>query len=154
MARPIFNALVVAAVVLIAGLIYVKLPGLTAMPSDTASTTTSILIKDRAVQVVVADTPERREQGLSGWAGLPEDTGMLFVFDEDDYHAFWMKEMRFSIDIAWISRDGFIVHIEHDVSPQSFPAVFTPREEARYAVELPAGWVETYDVAAGDIVRL
>ena len=59
----------------------------------------------------VADTPEARQQGLSGRAGLGESEGMLFVFPKDGEYAFWMKDMRFSIDILWLSGNGTIVYM-------------------------------------------
>src|SRR3989338_5701660 len=59
-------------------------------------------IGDQAVRVTVADTPESRERGLSGRDGLASDEGMLFVFQNDGYHTFWMKDMLFSIDIIWL----------------------------------------------------
>ena len=54
--------------------------------------------------------------GLSGYAGLPEDAGMLFVFPEPIQPTFWMKGMLFAIDIIWI-RDGTVVQIHESATP-------------------------------------
>lgn len=159
MMRQIWYALIVAGFVLISALIYVKLPF--ALSEDGVATngasahaSSTILIADSIVAVEIADTSEERARGLSGRDGLAEGKGMLFVFDEDGKHAFWMKDMRFAIDIIWVSRNGVIVHIEEHVAPETYPEVFAPRFEARYVVELSAGFVERYDVRVGDIVRL
>lgn len=161
MLRQARYALIVAAFALLASLVYVKLPFAPAYPraedgaeSAVVPAPPTIQIANRAVRVDIADTPEERARGLGGRAALAEDEGMLFVFEEDGYHAFWMKDMDFPIDIVWISRDGLIAHIEENVGPETYPAAFAPRREARYAVELPAGFVERHGVRVGDAVRL
>ena len=58
-----------------------------------------------SINVLVADTPQERAVGLSGYAGLPENVGMLFVFPEPRQPSFWMKGMEFSLDLVWI-REG------------------------------------------------
>lgn len=112
-----------------------------------------IRIAGRNVKVSIADTPKSRERGLSGQAGLGRDEGMLFVFPEDGRHSFWMKDMRFPIDIVWLSADGRVITIAPDVSPDTYPRSFVPAAPARYVVELPAGFAETYNLKVGDIVR-
>ena len=113
-----------------------------------------MVLAERTVFVDVADTPEKRSVGLSGHEELAPDEGMLFVFPEDGIYAFWMKDMRFSIDILWISREGVIVDMQQKVAPETYPAAYTPRKEARYVLELPSGWVERYTVELGDAVQL
>ncbi|MBI2611007.1 DUF192 domain-containing protein [Candidatus Kaiserbacteria bacterium] len=159
MRRTLSIALILAACAFLISLIYADLPftpvadNFSASDSNVSASST-ILIADRVVRVTVADTPEERERGLSGWKGLAEDEGMLFIFNEDGRYAFWMKDMEFPIDILWISRDGAIVHIEEYVAPETYPASFAPRREARYVVELPAGFVERRGVRIGELVRL
>lgn len=110
----------------------------------------TIHIGGREVTVTVADTPDSRERGLSGRNGLAPDEGMLFVFPSDARYGFWMKDMRFPIDILWLSSRSEVIEIRQRVSPLSYPAVFTPRAPARYVLELPAGFVEAYNVKIGD----
>ncbi len=106
------------------------------------------------VCVSVADTARTRQLGLSGRSRLSADEGMLFVFPEDGKYAFWMKDMRFSIDIIWLSAAGSIVHITRSVSPDTYPRTFESDTPARYVLELSAGYVGAHDVKIGDIVRL
>jgi uncharacterized protein len=51
------------------------------------------------------------------------------VFDREGYQGFWMKEMNFPIDIVWLNKDKKIVHIEHNVSPDTYPKIFNPNNE-------------------------
>jgi uncharacterized protein len=94
--------------------------------------------------VKVADTEEERRQGLSGTAGLAPRGGMLFVFDENDQHGIWMKDMNYPIDILWISENYNIVNIKKNVSPDTYPQVFKNNKPARYVLELPAGSIDEY----------
>lgn len=99
--------------------------------------------------IEVADTPEKRTQGLSGRESIADNYGMLFIFSEPAYHGFWMKDMRVPIDIIWISSTGTIVHIEHELSPDTYPDVFTPPSPARYVLETRAGYAREHDWEEG-----
>ena len=114
----------------------------------------SVQLNGRIIHVLVAETPAARSIGLGGRMGLAPDEGMLFVFPADGVYAFWMKDMKFSIDILWLSADGTIVSVVQHVSPDTFPATFRPDTPARYVLELPAGYVKAHTVSIGDIVRL
>ncbi len=118
------------------------------------SDTKTIAIGAERIEVLIADTPEERVLGLSGRKMLEGREGMLFVFPEEGYYAFWMKDMRFSIDILWLSSDGEVVYITERASPESYPARFVSERPARYVLELPAGYVSARGVMLGDIVRL
>ena len=115
---------------------------------------TTVQVGGLEVQITVAQTPLERQRGLSGHESLAPDEGMLFVFPEDGKYAFWMKDMRFSIDIVWLSADGGIIYMAQNVSPDTYPANFAPPTPARYVLELPAGFVGRNNVSVGDIVRL
>ena len=154
MKKTLVTALLLAACAFIISLVYKPLPIPSLIGQDRNGETRSIEISGRMVQAEIADTPAEREKGLSGREELAPGEGMLFVFPEDGVYSFWMKDMRFAIDILWISREGVIVDVRENVSPESYPAAFTPRGEARYAVELPAGYAEEYSVRPGDAVRL
>src|SRR3989344_1111426 len=112
----------------------------------------TIQLKGETIRVSVADTPSQREQGLSGRAGLAEDEGMLFVFPKDGNYAFWMKDMRFSIDILWISANGSVVYMAQNLSPDTYPENFNPKTLTRYVLELPAGHAKAHMVGIGDEV--
>lgn len=114
----------------------------------------TVQLEGYGLVVAVADTPLEREMGLSGTTDLVDREGMLFVFEEDAKHSFWMREMNYAIDIIWISADKKVVHIEKNVSPDSFPHSFTPPTPARYVLEVPAGFSEWRGVRIGSEVTL
>lgn len=113
-----------------------------------------ISVANKEFVVDIADTPELQQRGLSGRAQLGGDRGMLFVFSSDAYHAFWMKDMRFSIDIIWLTADGRVIAIEKNVSPETYPKSFGPQEPSRYVLELDAGAADILNLAVGDVVQL
>ena len=78
---------------------------------------------------------------------------MLFIFPENGVYGFWMKNMRFPLDILWLSDTGAVVYMVESVSPETYPENFTPDKPARYVLELPSGWAKVHGVQLGDIVR-
>jgi uncharacterized membrane protein (UPF0127 family) len=114
-----------------------------------------IVLDGQTIYVTIADTELKREQGLGGRAGLSPNEGMLFVFPTDGKYPFWMKDMRFAIDILWLSSDGTIIYVQGGVVPATYPQTFAPREGlARYVLELPAGYVMDHNVHTGDNIEI
>ncbi|MBI1974619.1 MAG: DUF192 domain-containing protein [Candidatus Zambryskibacteria bacterium] len=111
-----------------------------------------VQISDKIFKVEVADTDAKRVQGLSGRDNLPEDSGMLFVFDKPGAYGFWMKDMKFSLDIAWLGQNKEILWIERAVSPDTYPQVFYSPRDTLYVLEIPAGSFEKLGVDIGDEV--
>ena len=99
-----------------------------------------------AVTSELAVTDEERQQGLMFREKLNPDQGMLFLFEEEGVHAFWMKNMRFAIDILWLDKDKRIVHIEPKVPPcpaEPCPS-YDPGAKAMYVLELESGAAEKH----------
>lgn len=96
-----------------------------------------------------ADTDAKRSLGLGERDTICETCGMVFVFERPDVRGFWMKGMRFSLDIVWLL-DNTVVHIERHISPDSKetyrPPVFSDR-----VLEFRAGATEGLEV--GEEVR-
>lgn len=98
-------------------------------------------------QVITAElavTDEERARGLMFREQLGSDQGMLFVFKEEGFHSFWMKNTLIPLDILWLDKDKRIVHIEKDVPPcpdEPCPS-YSPRVPALYVLEMKAGSVE------------
>ena len=116
-------------------------------------------IKGVSILAEVASSPNARVKGLSGRKDISELEGMLFVFDKEDYHSIWMKDMRFPIDILWL-RHGKIVDME-EAAPVPPPAagdaflpVYRPDVPDEYVLELKAGVAKKYDIRIGDEVKI
>lgn len=122
--------------------------------TGTIEPTRTILLNEIPIRVAVADTDALRAQGLSGSAPLGDGEGMLFVFSEDGIYSFWMKDMNYPIDILWLDAAGIIVHIEKNLTPDTYPASFTPHSPARYVLEVRAGFVDQHDIQIGGYANL
>jgi len=101
--------------------------------------------------VGVADTPETRARGLMFRESLGDVEGLLFVFDEDERHAFWMRNTLLALDIAWLDSEARVVTIAADVQPCRLPPCprFRPSRPARYVIETAAGRLRTEGVREG-----
>lgn len=115
----------------------------------------TIYIGSTAIDVSVADDLHERVQGLSGVPGLRDFQGKLFIFDTDDQHGIWMKDMLFPIDIIWIDRNLKVIHIEENVHPNTYPSKsFAPPTDARFVLEMNAFFVSSIKVSIGDRLTL
>lgn len=115
----------------------------------------TVFVNDRRMVVELALTPAQQERGLSGRPRLAKDHGLLFPFSEEGMYPFWMKRMRFPIDIIWI-RDGVIVEIAEHLPPpkrETDEAVtHVPSVAADRVLELSDGGAERYGLRVGDTV--
>ncbi|HSX32435.1 MAG TPA: DUF192 domain-containing protein [Candidatus Saccharimonadales bacterium] len=84
-----------------------------------------------------ARTLAQKEQGLSGVPAMTKNQGMLFDFADGGQKCFWMKDMRFALDIVWLDNTKHVVAIEHRLTPATYPAVFC--HNGQYVLELNAG---------------
>ena len=101
--------------------------------------------------IEIADTDQKREQGLMLRDSLAFDQGMLFIFPQEQMQSFWMKNNRISLDIIYIDDDGKIVSIARDAKP--YDTTPLPSEApARYVLEIPGGACAEADINPGDHV--
>ena len=109
----------------------------------------------RQVQAELAVTSDQRARGLMFRDSLDSGRGMLFVFPQSDFHAFWMKNCQFPIDIIWLSPEKKIVHIERAVPPckeDPCPS-YGPMRKAKYVVEVVANFSKEEKLQLGDRVE-
>ncbi|MDL2268939.1 DUF192 domain-containing protein [Desulfosarcina sp. OttesenSCG-928-A07] len=104
------------------------------------------------IRVQLAITAEERNQGLMHRTFLAEDTGMLFVFGQDQILSFWMKDTVIPLSIAFISADGRILEIQ-EMEPENQVPVHSSAP-ARYALEMNRGWFDQKGVVPGNRFRL
>ena len=101
------------------------------------------------ISVYIADSPAERTKGLSDREDLPENRGMLFVFDNDGKHGIWMKDMKFNIDAVWLDENKYVVDVNKNLMPSSYPKNYRPKTNARYILELPSGQVDARNITIG-----
>ena len=110
-----------------------------------------------AVNAKVADTPEKTERGLMFVKHLPENEGMLFVFDQEDDQVFWMKNTLIDLDILFIAPDKTVnqayEEVEHSYTytPDSDVAYVAGR--GQYVLELPAKTIAKHGIQPGDALQ-
>jgi uncharacterized membrane protein (UPF0127 family) len=113
----------------------------------------SMKIGNQTFQIEVARTPAQQEKGLMERDTLPEDHGMIFVFDEAKVVGFWMKNTRFPLDIIFLDSSGRIVSIhqmkEYDTRDQT-----SSDYPARYAIELNKGAASLAGLKVGDRITI
>jgi uncharacterized membrane protein (UPF0127 family) len=99
------------------------------------------LSEGSSITAELAVTAEERARGLMFRERLLPDQGMLFVFEVEDYHSFWMKNTLVALDMVWLDKEKRIVHIERDVPPcQADPCPsYTPKRPGSYVLELKSG---------------
>jgi uncharacterized membrane protein (UPF0127 family) len=105
-----------------------------------------------SVTAELALTDEERQQGLMFREKINDDQGMLFIFEDEGVYSFWMKNMRFPIDILWLDAQKKIVHLESRVPPcQSDPCPsYAPDAAAMYVLELKSGGAEKHGLKLYD----
>jgi uncharacterized membrane protein (UPF0127 family) len=102
-------------------------------------------INGARVAVEIVRTPAEQRLGLGGRDALAWNHGMLFPYDEPGFPGFWMRGMRFDIDIVWI-RGDHVVDISHGVRhvPGENGPTVRPRELTDKVLEVPAGYAAAH----------
>lgn len=115
-----------------------------------------IQVGENELRVEVVETPSARARGLSYRDEIGSD-GMLFLFPDQEIRRFWMRGMRFSIDIVWIAQNQ-VVGVTENVPPprpgtadEALP-LYTSPEPVDWVLELPAGEAAAYGIDAGENV--
>jgi hypothetical protein len=136
--------------------------GLTATPDAPATATVEpiafgtmdLRAGDRVLRVEVASTEAQSERGLGYRDALAADAGMLFDLHDVHVPVFWMKGMRFPLDMVWIDDAKRVVDVTRDVQPQPGEKDdelrrYSPGAAVRYTLEVNAGAAERLGLAPG-----
>ena len=99
------------------------------------------------IEVQVAATPERRQTGLMMRPQMPQQEGMLFVFDKPAVQCFWMKNTLLPLTAAFIGDDGTVVNLA-DMQPQTTDS-HCSTAPVRYVLEMNRGWFAARRIAPG-----
>jgi uncharacterized membrane protein (UPF0127 family) len=106
--------------------------------------------------VELATTLEQRARGLMYRQHLDEDKGMLFIFEDEEVHPFWMKNTYIPLDMIWIDKNRKVVFISKNTPPSTdepYRAI-NPRKKAKYVLELCGGTADKIGLDVGDKLTL
>jgi uncharacterized membrane protein (UPF0127 family) len=110
-----------------------------------------VCIRDVCIRAELAATGKIRQRGLMFRKSMPENRGMLFIFEKEALFGFWMKNMRFPLDIIWIGRNKKIVEIyEYALPCKDVCKTITPQAAALYVLEVNAGFAKKQGIKIGD----
>jgi len=110
----------------------------------------NVKVGKTTIKAEIANTTLKRIRGLMFRKNLPEDQGMLFVFNQDGFHGIWMMNMSFPIDIVWVNEEKKVVDVVRDVQPcKLLCPSYRPKEKARYVLEVNANFTEKHGVKIG-----
>lgn len=135
--------------IIIVGLLIFGIFGNAQPPATIFSKKTLILGKQKLL-VELADTPEKSAQGLMFRKSLPDGTGMLFVFADEQTRTFWMKNTFIALDIGFFNKKRELIDIQQ-MEPvasemQKEVPTYTSRGPAQYALEVPKGWFSKHKI--------
>lgn len=102
------------------------------------------------LELELAITQQEQQHGYMERKNIPDGTGMLFVYSEDQPLSFWMKNTPHPLSIAYIDRNGKIREI-YDMKPFSEDSIQS-KYSVRYALEVPQGWYSKNNINPGDIL--
>ncbi|MFA5126648.1 MAG: DUF192 domain-containing protein [Patescibacteria group bacterium] len=126
-------------------------------PAENSVIEPQVIIKDKVFKVVVANEPALQREGLSSQADLAEDSGMLFVYAGYQILTFWMKDMKFNVDLLWIKDDSIVAFEKNMPAPA---AGISDDQLLRYSspvavdkvLEFGSGTIDALGIKAGDKV--
>lgn len=107
--------------------------------------------KNIPVSVHLASSPLQQLRGLMFRKYLPKNRGMLFIFDKEDYHTFWMLFTFIPLEAVFLDKHRKIIDIIA-MQPHS-PKLYKPKNKAKYALELNQGFCQKHRIKLGSKVK-
>ncbi len=109
--------------------------------------------KNTEIQVEIADTPEKRAEGLMFIDSMEENHGMLFVFEEVNEISFWMKNTLIPLDIIFVNENLEIIHIHENATPESEKLIYS-QKPIKYVIEVNGGFTNSRDIKIGHKIKI
>ncbi len=115
-----------------------------------------ICFKNDCFSVELAQTIEEQAHGLMFRESLKSDEGMLFIFQNETKHSFWMKNTLVPLDIIWIDGSQKVVFINKNTLPCQIKEcqAIDPMENAKYVLELNSGIADKIGLSVGDEMNI
>lgn len=115
----------------------------------------TISIAGQSFKAEVVTTKKEQATGLSNRPCIEAGQVMMFDFEKPGQYAIWMKEMKFAIDVLWVSSDMEVVGIEKGVEPSTYPDSFANKDQpARYVIEMKSNRSAELKVTLGTKVKI
>lgn len=100
------------------------------------------------IEAQVARSEAERERGLMHRTRLPDNEGMLFVYDQPSQLCFWMKNTPLPLSVAFLADDGTVINID-EMEPETRDS-HCAAQPVRYVLEMNRGWFADRGIRAGD----
>ena len=113
-----------------------------------------VCFEDNCFNVELVISSDEKIKGLMYRDFLDLDSGMLFVFDKENFYTIWMKNTLIPLDVVWIDSNGIVVFIERDLKPCEDCIVFKPDKKAKYILEINSGIVDKIGLGVGERVGI
>lgn len=108
----------------------------------------TVKVGNAVLETELADSPVEHARGLSGRPNLAKNQSLLFLFPKAGSYGFWMRGMRFPLDIIWIAGNK-VVGIEKNIPADSADTYYPP-EPVDKVLEINAGLSDKLGFQAGD----
>ena len=102
--------------------------------------------------IEIVDTVEERAVGLMHRESLPQNSGMLFVYDRPQRTAFWMKNTLIPLDMLFMGSDGTITHIHENAIPGDLTPI-SGNDQVLAVLEINGGLSAKYGISVGSYMR-
>lgn len=112
-----------------------------------------IKIGDKTIAVELAKTSEQQQHGLMYRTKLADNEGMLFIFADEDFRAFWMKNTRIDLSIGYFDKARVlkeIIDMKATSIMETNPPTYPSRVRSQYALEMTKGWFAKNKIKVGD----
>lgn len=121
--------------------------------------TRTVSIGPKTINVWIADTDKKRNQGLMFKTKWPKKIqGMLFIFEGQSRRSFWMKNTYLPLSLGFFDQKGVLLEMASMDPPKSLAQVRVDRvlsaKSAKYVLEVPKGWFKKENIKAGAMLRL
>ena len=158
MRTRLITGIVVVILILLMGIVFLNVVNNNFhLPFMSPQTPSTVSIDGHTFHVRVANTEQEKEIGLSNTSSLSKDEGMLFPFGRADYYGFWMRNMKYPLDIIYIANKKIVSiapNVKNPNNPSSPLPVYKPSQPADTVLEINGGLSQTYHISTGDSVSV
>ena len=136
---------------LVGGVVYYKL-----IATQMKNINGKVTINKQVFNIEAVKTDKDKQIGLTKYTAIKDNQGMLFVFDPASETSFWMKNMKFPIDIIFIKDDTIVSFVENAPipTPNAEPPIYQSEVPVNYVLEINDVLIKKYNIKKGDKVKI